>query len=48
MKEGQGRNGLSTDALRLTLAPEARNAARIKVVGAMVPGHQGIAVRATI
>jgi cell division protein FtsZ len=33
MKEGQGRNGLNSDALRLTLAPEARNAARIKVVG---------------
>ena len=33
MKEGQGRNGLNSEALRLTLAPEARNAARIKVVG---------------
>src|SRR5690349_18260408 len=33
MKEGQGRNGLNNEPLRLTLAPEARNAARIKVVG---------------
>ncbi len=33
MKEGQGRNGLGNEPLRLTLAPEARNAARIKVVG---------------
>jgi cell division protein FtsZ len=33
MKEGQGRNGLNSEALRLTLAPEARIAARIKVVG---------------
>jgi cell division protein FtsZ len=33
MKEGQGRNGHNSEPLRLTLAPEARNAARIKVVG---------------
>jgi cell division protein FtsZ len=36
MKDGQGRNGLNglnNEPLRLTLAPEARNAARIKVVG---------------
>jgi cell division protein FtsZ len=33
MKEGQGRNGLGKEPMRLTLAPEARSAARIKVVG---------------
>jgi cell division protein FtsZ len=33
MKEGQGRNGHGKEPMRLTLAPEARNAARIKVVG---------------
>jgi cell division protein FtsZ len=33
MKEGQGRNGHRAEPLRLTLAPEARNGARIKVVG---------------
>jgi len=33
MKELVGRNGRDVDSLRLTLAPEARNGARIKVVG---------------
>jgi cell division protein FtsZ len=33
MKELQGRNGRIAEPLRLTLAPEARNGARIKVVG---------------
>jgi cell division protein FtsZ len=33
MKELEGRNGRIAESLRLTLAPEARNGARIKVVG---------------
>jgi cell division protein FtsZ len=33
MKEGQGRTGHTAEPLRLTLAPDARNAARIKVIG---------------
>jgi cell division protein FtsZ len=33
MKELNGRNGREAEALRLTLAPEQRNGARIKVVG---------------
>src|SRR5262245_14181794 len=33
MKELEGRKGRESDTLRLTLAPEHRNGARIKVVG---------------
>jgi len=33
MKELEGRNGRIAESMRLTLAPEARNGARIKVVG---------------
>jgi hypothetical protein len=33
MKDLEGRNGRIAESMRLTLAPEARNGARIKVVG---------------
>ena len=33
MKELEGRNGRIAESMRLTLAPDARNGARIKVVG---------------